>query len=170
MATMSKPRASMARTTIAGNSPSPATNPTHSGLVISPFILSCIVLPRAKPATDAAFRPFDKCDQTLDLVAGQTLLPHAIQRLRSIYTGAIEQAIGAAQFPSHLAREAEATHPHDVEPPDAGGVALGDHKGWNIFHDPRRAADHSQIPNADKLVYGVMAGDEGTIIHLDIAR
>src|SRR5919108_3037284 len=170
MATTSKPRASMARTTTAGNSPSPATNPTRSGIVIGLLILGSIALPRAEPATNTAFRPLDKPDQTLGLVAGQALLPHVVQRLRGVETGAIEQAIGAPQFPSHRGREAEATHPHDIEPPDAGGVALGDHKGWDVFHDARRAADHGQIPDADKLVYGVMAGDEGTILHLDIAR
>src|SRR5919109_1440809 len=170
MATTSKPRASMARTTSAGNSPSPATNPTRSGIVIGPPILRCSALSGAEPATNTAFRPLDKPDQTLGLVAGQALLPHVVQRLRGVETGAIEQAIGAPQFPSHRGREAEATHPHDVEPPDAGGVALGDHKGWDVFHDARRAADHGQIPDADKLVYGAMAGDEGTILHLDIAR
>src|SRR5919109_2927042 len=170
MTTTSKPRASMARTTTAGNSPSPATNPTRSGIVIGLLILGSIALPRAKPPTNAAFRPLDKRDQTPGLVAGQARVPHVVQRLRGVETGAIEQAIGAPQFPSHRGREAEATHPHDVEPPDAGGVALGDHKGWDVFHDARRTADHGQIPDADKLVYGVMAGDEGTILHLDIAR
>src|SRR5919109_1486064 len=163
MTTTSKPRASMARTTTAGNSPSPATNPTRSGIVIGLLILGSIALPRAKPPTNAAFRPLDKRDQTPGLVAGQARVPHVVQRLRGVETGAIEQAIGAPQFPSHRGREAEATHPHDVEPPDAGGVALGDHKGWDVFHDARRAADHGQIPDADKLVYGAMAGDEGTI-------
>src|SRR5262245_61962473 len=127
MATISKPRASMAPTTIAGNSPSPATNPTHSGIVIDPLILSFVLFSRAEPTTDAAFRPLDKGDETLHLVTGQALLPHGIQCLRGIETGAIEQAIGPAQLPSYLGCEAEATHPHDVEPPDAGRVALGDH-------------------------------------------
>src|SRR5215510_10525004 len=170
MATTSNPRARMARATIAGNSPSPATNPTNSGIVISLLILSFIALPRAEPTTDATFRPLDKRDQSLDLIAGQALLSHTVQCLRGIETSAIEQAIGTAQFPPHLGSKAEATHSHDVEPPDAGGVALGNHKGWNIFHDPRRATDHGQISDADKLVHSIMAGDEGPILDFDIAR
>src|SRR5262245_26819335 len=107
MATTSTPRVNMARAMIAGNSPSPATNPTQSGIVINPIMLRSVPLPRTRPATDAAFRPLDEGDQALDFSTRHAILAHALQRLGGIEPRAVERMIGAAKLPSHRGSETE---------------------------------------------------------------
>lgn len=60
---------------------------------------------------------------------------HMLHSLTDVEIGSVEEAVGFLERAAGLGTVAVAVEPDLIDAADAGGIAVGDHVGWDILHD-----------------------------------